>query len=286
MEQQARTGQATAEQLRGDQSAVDQGVQQTQQRLQAQAQKTTLLSGRAQRAVGDAAQKVAAATKLAADPRNAMRTPSAMGDAADALNRAAAALARDRQRANMASSASGFAEMLQQLQEAAKKQGSINAQAQGLMPLPGQGQLSPEAQATARMLANQERRLAQQLDDLSDAAGGDRAAQLSKEARAVADALEQGRVDAATVARQEQLLRHMLDAGRSLQKDERDDTGKREAQAAVNPKLFTPGAAAVSGKSAEKYRVPTWDELRGLSADERRAILEYFKRINGGGLHP
>ncbi len=286
MEQQARTGQAAPGALRGDQSAVDQGVQQTQQRLQAQAQKTTLLSGRAQRAVSEAAQKVAAATKLAADPRDAARTPSAMGDAADALNRAAAALARDRQRANMASSASGFAEMLRQLQEAAKQQGSINAQAQGLMPLPGQGQMSPEAQATARMLANQERRLAQQLDDLSDAAGGDRAAQLSKEARAVAEALEQGRVDAATVARQEQLLRHMLDAGRSLQKDERDDSGKREAESAVNPKVFTPGAATTAGQSAVKYREPTWDELRGLSADERRAILEYFKRINGGGSHP
>ncbi len=286
MEQQARSGQASPEQLRGDQSAVDQGVQQTQQRLQEQAQKTTLLSGRAQRAVGEAAQKVAAATKLAADPRNAVRTPSAMGDAADALNRAAAALARDRQRANMASSASGFSEMLQQLQEAAKKQGSINAQAQGLLPLPGQGQMSPQAEATARMFANQERRLSQQLDDMSDATGGDRAAQLAKEARAVAEALEQGRVDAATVARQEQLLQHMLDAGRSLQKDERDDTGKREAQSAVDPKLFAPGTAPAAGKSTVKYRAPTWDELRGLSADERRAILEYFKRINGGGSHP
>ena len=29
-----------------------------------------------------------------------------------------------------------------------------------------------------------------------------------------------------------------------------------------------------------KSREPTWEELRGLSADERRAILEYFKRIN------
>ncbi|OYV65879.1 MAG: hypothetical protein B7Z72_11990 [Gemmatimonadetes bacterium 21-71-4] len=106
--------------------------------------------------------------------------------------------------------------------------------------------------------------------------------QLSREARAVAQALEGGRVDAATVARQEQLLRHMLDAGRSLQKDERDDSGKRQAEAAVNPKLFTPQNAHVDGKSTVKYRVPTWDELRGLLADERRAILEYFQRINGG----
>jgi hypothetical protein len=31
-----------------------------------------------------------------------------------------------------------------------------------------------------------------------------------------------------------------------------------------------------------KFREPTWEELRGLTADERRAILEYFKRINAG----
>jgi hypothetical protein len=29
-----------------------------------------------------------------------------------------------------------------------------------------------------------------------------------------------------------------------------------------------------------RYREPTWDELRGLSAEERRAVLEYFRRIN------
>lgn len=282
MRQDARSGKETSADLRGNQSAVKQGVDQTQQHLLEQAQKTTLLSGRAQRAMADAQQKVSEATKSASDPRNASQTPGAMSDAADALNRAAAALARDRQHANTSSSASGFAEMLQQLQEAAKKQGSINAQAQGLMPMPGQPQMSPEAQATARMLANEERKLAQQLDDISEANGGDRAAQLSKEARAVADQLEQARVDATTVARQEQLLQHMLDAGRSLQKDEQDDSGKREAQSAVNPKLFTPQAGDASGKNAAKFRVPTWDELRGLSADERRAVLEYFKRINGG----
>ncbi|MDE3054790.1 MAG: hypothetical protein KGJ70_12945, partial [Gemmatimonadota bacterium] len=283
LERGARSGAAPPVRLRGDQSALQQGAEQTQRALQQQARKTTLLSGRSQRAVADAVDKVAQATKSAADPRNAARTPAAMGDAADALNQAAAALARDRQRANAASSASGFAEMLRQLQEAARTQGGINAQTQSLLPLPGQ-QLAPDAQATARMLANQERRLAEQLDDLSDAqAGGDRAAQLAREARAVAEALQGGRTDAATVARQEQLLRHMLDAGRSLAQDERQDAGKREAEAAVHPRLFTPEGTAGPGAAGVKYRAPTWDELRGLSADQRRAILEYFRRINGGG---
>jgi hypothetical protein len=53
----------------------------------------------------------------------------------------------------------------------------------------------------------------------------------------------------------------------------------------VNPKLFAPQNGDASGSAAVTYREPTWDELRGLSADERRAILEYFKRINGGS-HP
>ena len=29
-----------------------------------------------------------------------------------------------------------------------------------------------------------------------------------------------------------------------------------------------------------RFRPPTWDELRGLSPDERRAILDYFARLN------
>jgi hypothetical protein len=285
MEQDMRTGTAKPGEVRGRQGAVQQGVDQVRRELQEQAQRSSLVSGRAQQAVADAQQQVSEATQSASDPRNAPQTPATLAEAADALNRAAAALARDRQRVNTAKSASGFSEMLQQLQEAARKQGSINAQAQALLPMPGQGQMSPQAQAAARLLAGQERGLARHLDDVSDAVGGDRAAQLAREARAVAEALDRGRVDAATVARQEQLLQHMLDAGRSLQKDEREDTGQREAESAVHPRVFTPQAGSASGQSAVRYRVPTWDELRGYPADERRAIMEYFRRINGGSAH-
>ena len=43
---------------------------------------------------------------------------------------------------------------------------------------------------------------------------------------------------------------------------------------------LTPENKDATGKAATKFREPSWEELRGLSADERRAILEYFKRIN------
>jgi hypothetical protein len=228
----------------------------------------------------EAKQKVAQATQQLAEPRGNQQAANTLGEAAEALNRAAASLARDRERANSANSATGFAEMLQQMQEMANKQGSINAQAQGLMPLPGQGQMSPDNQATARALARQQRGIANQLEELGDAAGGERAGELAKEARALADALEQTRVDAQTQARQQQLFRRLLDAGRSLEKEEREDNDKREAKAATGDDRFDPGRASQRGREAVRYREPEWSDLRGLTADERRAILEYFKRIN------
>jgi hypothetical protein len=279
LEQKARSGQARTEDLRGEQSAIKQGLDNAAQRLQNEGQKTSLLSGRSQRSMAEAQQKVAQAMQAAGDSRNGQQAAGALGEAADALNRAAASLARDREKANSSNSATGFAEMMQQLQQMAQKQGSINAQAQGLMP--GMGQpMSSAQQATARALAREQRQVAQQLDEVGESVGGDRAAQLAKEAKALAEALEGGRLDASTVARQQQLFRRLLDAGRSLEKEEREDNGKRQATAAKGGNELKPDNTNATGRAASKFREPSWEELRGLSADERRAILEYFKRIN------
>jgi hypothetical protein len=284
LEQQARSGRTSADQMRGRQSSIQQGLDLANKRLQEEGKKSALLSGRSQRAMADARQKVGEATRQLSGREGEGRaagsqSAGALGEAADALNRAAASLARDREKANSASSASGFAELLQQMQEMAKRQGAINSQAQGLLSMPG-GQGSPGAQATAQALARQQRSVAQQLDELGDAPGANRAAELAREARRLAEALEGGRLDAATLARQEQLFRRLLDAGRSLEKDEREDSERREAKAAVGAEAYTPGNTNATGRAATRFREPTWDELRGLSADERRAILEYFKRIN------
>ena len=104
---------------------------------------------------------------------------------------------------------------------------------------------------------------------------------MAQEARQLADALDGSRIDASTIARQQQLFKKMLDAGRSLEKEDREESDRREAKAAVDPKQFTPDAPPVEAKEATRFREPTWDELRGLSADERRIILEYFRKLNG-----
>jgi hypothetical protein len=277
-----KSGDASQSDARGQQSAIKQGLDEASQRLQREAQKSTLLSGRSQRAVNEAQQKVDQATQSTADPKTSSQSAGQMNDAAEALNKAAASLARDRERANTAASATGFAEMIQQMQEAAAKQNSINAQAQGMMPNPGMS-MDPTVQAQARGLARQQRQVADKLDELGDGAGGDKAAKMAEEARQLAEALDGSRIDAATLGRQQQLLKKMLDAGRSLEKDEQDQSDKREAKAGNDDHQFRPEATSANGKNANRYREPTWDELRGLTPDERRVILEYFKKLNGRG---
>ena len=229
--------------------------------------------------MSDAKDKVSQATTSVSQPRgNSAQQANSLGEAADALTKAAASLARDRERANSANSASGFSEMLQQLQEAAQKQGQINGQAQSLMAMPN-GASSGAGQSLARAIARQQRGVADQLEEAGEATGGDKAAQLAREARQLADALDGGRMDAGTLARQQQLFRRLLDAGRTLEKEDREDNGKREATSATGSNTFTPGDK-VDAKKAVRFRPPTWEELRALSPDERRAILDYFTRLN------
>jgi hypothetical protein len=128
-------------------------------------------------------------------------------------------------------------------------------------------------------LARSQREVARQLDEISDADPTGRAQELAREARALAAALDQGAVDPSTKARQEQLLRRMLDAGRSLEQDQREESQRREARAARTTDRVTPDGAA-TGAPGVRYRVPTWEELRGLSADDRRLVIEYFRRLN------
>jgi hypothetical protein len=199
-----------------------------------------------------------------------------MRDAADALNQAAAALVRDRERADAASSASGLAEMLQQMQSLAQQQGALNGQSQGLSLTPGSsGNPGAEAQA----LAERQRRVAQSLDAMGGGDASGRADALAKEAREIAAALARSGPDASTLSRQQRLYHRLLDAGHTLEQDERDSTGKRQAQSAVDRPAFTPGAA-VDTRSASRYHEPTWNELRGLTPEERQLVIDYFKRIN------
>jgi hypothetical protein len=104
---------------------------------------------------------------------------------------------------------------------------------------------------------------------------------LAKEAQTLAQQIERNGIDPAVAARQQQLYRRLLDAGRFLEQDERDDQGPREAKAANGNGASGRVDGAQSGKAANKFAPPTWNELRGLGPDERRIVIEYFRKLNG-----
>ena len=269
--------------LRGEQSALQQGTQSANERMGKAGKKSSLVSPRTQRAMADAQRRVEQATKESSGDnggRSGQQTADAMKQAADALNQAAASLVRDRERANSAQSASGFAEAMQEMQKLAGQQGGVNAQTAGLMPQMGQsaGEGRQQALDKARQLAQSQRQIARQLEQVTDQDATGKAEELAKEARLLAQALETSGVDKNTLERQQRLFRRLLDAGRSMEKDDKDESGKRESKSGDPSQLHTPDGRTPSGPS--RVREPSWTELRGLSVDERRLVIDYFRRLN------
>jgi len=287
-EQDALAGQARQQanaDLRGMQSALQQRVQAAQERLADEGRRTTLVSPRSQAMMERARQRSAQASRESAEGRRG-QAEQAMREAADALRHAAAQLTRDRERATGSQSATGMPELLQELQRLGQRQGGLNNQMQSLLQLAqqqaGAQGMDAATQETVRQLARSQREIARQLDGVADADPTGRVQELSRDARALAMALDQGAVDPATTARQERLLRRMLDAGRSLEQDQNDESARREARAARVTERHAPTGEAM-GPPAERYRVPAWEELRGLSAEDRRLVIEYFRRLNAEG---
>ena len=116
---------------------------------------------------------------------------------------------------------------------------------------------------------------------MGDADQSGRAAELAREAKQLAQALEQGAVDPAVLERQQRLFRRMLDAGKTLENDKQDESAKRESKPGDQSNPFLPPNGTATGRTALKYRVPEWNELRGLNPEERRLVIDYFRRLNG-----
>ncbi|HEY1089748.1 MAG TPA: hypothetical protein VGE47_01515 [Burkholderiaceae bacterium] len=269
--------------MAGEQSALQQGVQQAAERLEQAGRTSSLLSQRSQKAMGDAQRRVQQATQAMqqqSQPGGNEQAQNAMKDAAEALNQALSSLVRDREKVNGAQSASGFQEMMDQLKQLAQQQGQLNNQMQGLNMMPG-GAKGDQAQQQARVLAKQQRAVARDLMDVADADQTGRTDALAREAQTLAQQIERGGVDPNTAARQQQLYRRLLDAGRFLEQDERDDQGPREGKAANGNGSMGRIDGPQSGRAANKFAPPTWNELRGLGPEERRIVIEYFRRLNG-----
>jgi hypothetical protein len=274
-----RDGEAGAS-TRARQAAIEEGTHAIEQEISAAAGRHALVSPQLEAALGYAQNQMKQAREQLeqGDPNPATAAPFAE-QALDALNATAHALVRTAQRVAGAKSGSGFQEALEQLARMAQQQQGMNGDAQGLLPMMGPG--GEAVMQRLRELAARQRALAEQLERLQ--AGGDASAAgaLAQEARELARQLEAGRLDARTIARQERLYRKLLDAGRSLSGDEPDQQKERTSRSASGDSVHIPGVLLPGATgTGPKIRYPTWDELSGLTPEQRRMVLEYFRRLN------
>jgi hypothetical protein len=73
----------------------------------------------------------------------------------------------------------------------------------------------------------------------------------------------------------------MLDAGRTLQGQEQDENKERQSTAPTADSIRLPPALRTRLMGDDnRIRMPDWDSLQRLSPEERRLVLEYFKRLS------
>ena len=279
--QRMQDGDVSAD-ARGAQAALREGADRVLQRLQSAAGKNALVSPQMGTSLGFARLRMSdAMDRLQRAQPNGQEASELAGQAVDGLNAMTQALLHARGEVQGAESGSGLQEAVEKMARLAQQQQQMNGQAGGmlsLMPMGGEGLMSD-----LRALAERQRRLAGELERMAAQGQAKGADELAQEARDLARRLEAGQLDRRTVERQERLFRRLLDQGRTLRGEEEDDQKERQSQTARQdnvrlPPALQPGAA---GKGP-KYPYPTWEQLQQLSPEDRRLILDYFRRLNEG----
>jgi hypothetical protein len=270
-------GESGAE-VRAAQGAARDGLDQVLERVRDASGKNALVAPTLSMALGYARNRMGEAlTELQQGIPNTRAAGAAAGEALDGLNTLAMQLLRSRGDVSGAESGSGLSEAVERMAQLAERQGQMAGQAGGMLPLmQSAGQLVMEEM---QALARQQRALAAELERLQ--AQGDQAGagELADEAEAIARQLEQGALTRETVERQERLYRRLLDAGRTLRGPETDEQQERLATTAREGNVRLPPGTRPPA-AGPRYPYPGWQELRGLSPADRRAVLEYFRRLN------
>ena len=272
-----RRGDASAG-TRSEQGALEEGVQKLIEQLQGASGKNALVSPQIAVSLAMAARQMQRARQsVSSASPNTRDAADAAGQAVDALNAAAYQLVRSRGEVSGSGSGSGLEEAMEQMQKMAGQQGQMSQQASGMLPMAGNSGM----QQQIRTLAAQQRAMAEELERMRAAGNTPGAAELAQEARDLARRLDAGRLDRETVDRQERLFRRMLDAGRTLQGQEQDENKERQSTSPTADSIRLPPALRTRLMGEDnRIRMPDWESLQRLSPEERRLVLEYFRRLS------
>ncbi len=199
---------------------------------------------------------------------------------AEALNELATRLLASAGAVQAAGSGSGTAEMLEQLAQAARMQEGLSREGGSLLFMQEDGR---PVGSRLEQLAEGQAEVERNLRELTERAGDQedllvRPEALAREAGELARRLESGTLSPETVERQETLFRRLLDAGRSLERED-EEPDRRESRPggdlpSVVPRL---DPAVLAGP---RYPHPNEAVLRELPPAYRWMVLDYFDRLN------
>jgi len=171
-------------------------------------------------------------------------------------------------------------EVTEQLQQIAQQQGSVNHRTGQITPMnlgqQAQSNQLQEAAASQEKIAGQLSELADQPPDQAQPLGDLQA--LAQEAQALAERLAGETLDMETLQRQERLFHRLLDAGRSLEKEEFSD--ERESSAPGEFEREEVEVLSPEDMGALRFQPPPAEELQRLAPAQRQMVLEYFERLN------
>jgi hypothetical protein len=262
-------------QARSNQAVIEQAAAKLTSQVDAIAKQNALMSPQAGIALAEARQDMRDAITAVSTANPDTRAASAKAnDAVDALAVAAFALVQSKDRVNGSQSGSGVPEAMEAMQRMAGREGELARQG-GASLQQGFGSAQQLMQ-----LALEQRALAQQLDHLR--AGGllPGAGDMARQAHELARSLEAGQLNPDVVQGQQRLYTHMLDAGRTLQGQQDDDSRQRHATTAKDaPPAIPPALDARIRYGIGEIHLPSWEALQRLQPEERRRVVEYFQRL-------
>ncbi len=267
--------------MRADEASLLRGVRNMAENLSAGSRAAGQVDREVASAIGQAMEAVSEIMEALDGRRGSAPSPTAAAEAAvRALNDVAleAIAGAGRVGRNAASGEDG--EMQEMMEAIARRQGDLLIRTEELMPM----QLGQQALARQmQQLAQGQESVAGELGDLArDPNSAEQALgdldELAAEAAALAEELTVERLRPETLDRQERLFQRLLDAGRSLERDEESEERESEAPGEFERDMVAP--LAEEDMNALRFELPAGDALNRLPPAQRRLVIEYFERLN------
>ena len=229
---------------------------------------------------------LARAARALEDRQPNLAIPIQKGALAD-LNQAVFALIEAMGQMNQQMGASGFENMMEQLQQLAESQEQLNEMAQNLNQqlreqgrTPGLEQMMRQLAAQQQLIREATERIAERAEQMAQMLGS--LEDVAEEMTEVEKSLRQGELNEDVLDRQAQILTRMLDSLKSLQK--RDVGKQRKAEVAERPETPAQEVPPLHPELLEVVRkletTPYAKEFEDIPFQYRKQLLQYFKALS------